>query len=114
MQGRTIVVTQNMLKTGNHRRPFAIITGASRGIGAAYARAMAHRGFDLLLVSRDEGRLHALATTLQDTYGVEIKTAVLDLAQPDAGHQLFVLSRQQWEHVDLLINNAGFGMYGSF
>jgi short-subunit dehydrogenase len=114
MQGRTIVVTQNMMKPGNHQRPFAVITGASRGIGAAYARAMAHRGFDLLLISRDEGRLHALATTLQDTDGVEINTAVLDLAQPDAGHQLYALSRKQREHVDLLINNAGFGWYGSF
>jgi len=114
MQGRTIVVTHSMMKTGNHRRPFAVITGSSRGIGAAYARAIAHRGYDILLVSRDETRLQALATTLENTFGVEIETAVLDLAQPDAGHQLFVISRQQMEHVDLLINNAGFGMYGSF
>ena len=98
----------------NHQRPFAVITGASRGIGAAYAKAIAHRGYDLLLVSRDDVRLQAIATTLQHTYGVQIQTAVLDLAQPDAGHQLFVLSRQEREHVDLLINNAGFGMYGSF
>jgi len=102
------------MNTGHHQRPFAVITGASRGIGAAYARAMAHRGFDLLLVSRNDVRLQAIATTLQHTYGVQIQTAVLDLAQPDAGHQLFVLSRQEREHVDLLINNAGFGMYGSF
>jgi short-subunit dehydrogenase len=103
-----------MMKTGDHQRPFAVITGASRGIGAAYARAIAHRGFDILLVSRDEGRLQALATTLQNAYGVDIETAVLDLAQADAGHQLYVLSRQHRDHIDLLINNAGFGMYGSF
>ncbi|NIO09439.1 MAG: SDR family NAD(P)-dependent oxidoreductase [Deltaproteobacteria bacterium] len=102
------------MNPGNHRKPFAVITGASRGIGATYARALAQRGFDLLLVSRDASRLHALATTLQNTNGVEVETAVLDLAQPDAGHQLFVLSRQKREHVDLVINNAGFGMYGPF
>ena len=103
-----------MPKTGNHQRPFAVITGASRGIGAAYARAIAHRGYDILLVSRDETRLQVLATTLQHTFGVEIETAVLDLTLPDAGHQLYALSRHHRKHVDLLINNAGFGWFGSF
>lgn len=102
------------MKMDNHQRPFAIITGASRGIGAAYARSLAHRRFDLLLVSRDKGRLQALTTTLQTTSDVHVETAILDLAQPDAGHKLFLLGRQQRENVDLLINNAGFGMYGPF
>lgn len=114
MQVRTMVVTYNIMIPTNHRKPFAVITGASRGIGAAYAQAIAKRGFDILLVSRDEARLQALATSLQNTFGVEVFMAVLDLAQPDAGHKLFVLSRQQREQVDILINNAGFGMYGSF
>ena len=102
------------MKIEPHRRPFAVITGASRGIGAAYARDLAHRGFDMLLVARDHARLQTLSGTLQHTYDIKIETAVLDLALPDAGHQLFTLSRQKREHVDLLINNAGFGMYGSF
>ena len=102
------------MKIETHRRPFAVITGASRGIGAAYARDLAHRGYDMLLVARDNTRLQTLSATLQNTYEVKIETAVLDLALPDAGHQLFMHSRQKREHVDLLINNAGFGMYGSF
>ena len=102
------------MKTANRRRPFAVITGASRGIGAAYARALAHRGFDMLLVSRDHTRLQTLVNDLQNTHRVDIHTALLDLAQPDAGHQLFVLSRQQRDRIDLLINNAGFGLYGRF
>jgi short-subunit dehydrogenase len=114
MRGATIIVAPNIIKMDNHHRPFAVITGASRGIGAAYARALAHRRFDLLLVSRDRSRLHALTTTLQTTSNVHIETAILDLAQPDAGHKLFLLGRQQRENVDLLINNAGFGMYGPF
>ena len=103
-----------MTSLKDHQRPFAIITGASRGIGAAYARALAHRGFDMLLVSRDAARLQTLSTTLHNTYKVNIEIATLDLSQSDAGQQLFALSRQHQDRVDLLINNAGFGMYGSF
>ena len=75
---------------------------------------MAHRGFDLLLVSRDHTRLLTLANDLRNSCSVDIKTEILDLAQPDAGHRLFVLSRGQRKYVDLLVNNAGFGMYGPF
>lgn len=102
------------MPTSSRQKPFAVITGASRGIGAAYARAIAQRGFDLLLVSRDKVRLQTLAIHLQNTYSAQITTEILDLAQPDAGHQLFVRAQQQSDHVDLLINNAGFGMYGPF
>lgn len=68
----------------------------------------------MLLVARDNMRLQTLSATLQNIHDVKIDTAILDLALPDAGHQLFALSRKEREPVDLLINNAGFGMYGSF
>ena len=95
-------------------RPFAVITGASRGIGAEYARRLSKRGFDLLLVSRDETRLKALKTELLNAHRMEVDTEVLDLAQPNAGHELYVAVRKRREAVDLLINNAGFGLYGDF
>ena len=95
-------------------RPLAVITGASRGIGAEYARQLSVRGFDLLLISRDEARLQALKTELLNAHPIDVDTETLDLAHPDAGHQLYVSVRNRRESVDLLINNAGFGMYGDF
>ncbi|MCY4133288.1 MAG: SDR family oxidoreductase [Nitrospira sp.] len=94
--------------------PLAIVTGASRGIGAAYARLLASRGYDLLLVSRDETRLVPFVRELETNYGVQAHVFIADLAQPDAAHQLFVESRRYRQTPDMLINNAGFGLYGEF
>ncbi len=93
---------------------FAIITGASRGIGAEYARAFAKRGYSLLLVARDKERLQHLAKETSRTHDVEIITESLDLSMPNAAHQLFASARDCHSHVDVLVNNAGFGMYGEF
>ena len=97
-----------------HVNPFAILTGASRGIGAAYARLLASRGYDLLLVSRDETRLTSLSRELETNHRIQAHVFLTDLAQPDAAHQLFVESRQYRQTPDMLINNAGFGLYGEF
>lgn len=94
--------------------PYAVITGASRGIGAEYARALAARGHGLLLVARDKDRLERLAAELAQRYGVETGWEVLNLAQPEAGHRLFAAARARKTYVDVLVNNAGFGLYGSF
>lgn len=94
--------------------PFAVVTGASRGIGTAYAHVLANQGHDLLLVSRDETRLTHLARELKANHGIQAHVFVADLAQPDAAHQLFVESRQYRQTPDVLINNAGFGLYGEF
>ena len=94
--------------------PFAVVTGASRGIGAAYARVLASRGHDLLLVSRDETRLTHLARELEANHGIQAHVFIVDLSRPDAAHQLFVESRQYRQTPDMLINNAGFGLYGEF
>lgn len=97
-----------------HDRPFAVITGASRGIGAAYATALAAQGYDLLLTARDQTRVDVLAGTLAQRHGVQIAVERLDLADPDAAHRLFVAARGSTHHVDLLVNNAGFGLFGPF
>lgn len=95
-------------------RPFAVVTGASRGIGAAYARALAARGYDLLLVSRDKARLEGLASELRAAQVVAVHPVPLDLAEPEAAHRLFVLAREFRTAPDLLVNNAGFGLFGEF
>ena len=95
-------------------RLFAVVTGASRGIGAEYAKALAADGYDLLLVARDEVLLKKLASELCERHGVVTHTEVIDLALPDAAQRLYVAARQRRDHVDLLINNAGFGAFGPF
>jgi short-subunit dehydrogenase len=95
-------------------KPCAVVTGASRGLGAAYAHELAGRGWNLFLVSRDGARLEGLASDLKSRYAAGVGTAVLDLSQPDAAHRLYAAAREHGQPVDLLINNAGFGMYGEF
>ena len=95
-------------------RPFALITGASRGLGAEYARALAARGYDLLLVSRDKPRMDRLASDLAGRYPVAVHMEVVDLAQPAAAHRLYAAARQRCGALDLLVNNAGFGLVGEF
>jgi short-subunit dehydrogenase len=94
--------------------PFAVITGASRGIGAEYARALAAQGYDLLLVARDSTRLETLRHELHRVHQREIITESLDLSQPQAAETLHDLARSYRSEVALLINNAGFGLYGNF
>ena len=94
--------------------PFAIITGASRGIGADYARALAGQGYELLLIGRDVTRLENLRQELQNVTQREIWVGSLDLSKPQAAQILYDLSRSYRSEVSLLINNAGFGQYGDF
>jgi uncharacterized protein len=94
-------------------RPFALVTGASRGIGAAYARVLANQGYDLLLVARDKERLEQLSLELRGQ-GSEVRHEVLDLAAPGAAGRLYSLARAHRPSLDLLVHNAGFGLYGAF
>lgn len=92
----------------------ALITGASYGIGATYARELAARKTDLILVARSEDKLQQLATELQEGSGIKAEAIALDLIEPAAGTKLFETVAQKGLTVDLLINNAGFGDYGTF
>jgi short-subunit dehydrogenase len=114
-EGQTIVAAEQRGVVNEERgRLFAVVTGASRGIGAEYAKALAAAGYDLLLVARDEGRLRSLASELRERYKVVTHTEVMDLALHDSAQRLYVAARQRRDHVDLLINNAGFGAFGPF
>lgn len=95
-------------------RPFAVVTGASRGIGAEYARALAARGYEMLLVSRDGPQLAQLGASLGSQYRVDVTWETIDLAKAGAAHQLYAAARQRRPTVDILVNNAGFGLYGPF
>lgn len=92
----------------------ALITGASSGIGAAFAQELASRQTNLILVARTEAKLQKLAAALQDQFGVQVSVIVQDLTQPDAPAQVFETVSQQGQEIDLLINNAGIGDYGEF
>ncbi len=62
----------------------AVVTGASSGMGAVFARTLAKRGANLVLVARDKGRLDSVATQLRDAHGVSVEIMVVDLAKPGA------------------------------
>jgi uncharacterized protein len=92
----------------------ALVTGASGGIGEAYARRLAAEGMDLMLVARSSDKLTKLAKTLRKSCGVRVEVLVADLSQPDSGPRLREAADGFEMKIDLLINNAGFGMVGSF
>lgn len=91
-----------------------LITGASSGLGAEFAREFAERGADLVLVARRLHRLEALAVDLAERFGTESTVIPLDLAAPGAVHELVAELRQRGIRVASLVNNAGFGSYGRF
>jgi hypothetical protein len=85
----------------------ALITGASAGLGAEFARQLAARGRDLLLVARREERLKDLASELGARHGVRVDVLAADLADPDARVRLAAFVREQGLRIDWLVNNAG-------
>lgn len=92
----------------------ALITGASAGLGAEFARQLAARGVHLVLSARRVERLEALGAELQQQYGVGVVVLGCDLAQPDAVADLCRQLAERKLHIDWLINNAGYGLTGDF
>lgn len=92
----------------------ALITGASAGIGAAFAQELAVRQTNLVLVARSEAKLQQLAQQLQKQYKIQVDVIVQDLTEPKAAKTVFDIVSEKSLTIDLLINNAGFGEYGDF
>lgn len=91
---------------------WALITGASAGIGREFARQLAAGGLKVVLVARREDRLQALAEELREAHGTEVRVVPLDLAREDCAEVLTAALHDI--PVDVLVNNAGFGDAGSF
>lgn len=94
--------------------PWALVTGASAGIGAAFARELASRGCALVLTARREERLSALAAELLQRYHVHAECIAADLADPAAPQKLCAEIERRGIAIDILVNNAGYGLPGSF
>ncbi len=95
-------------------RRLALITGASSGIGAAFARLAAANGLAVALVARRKERLEQLARELVDRYGVDARFKSTDLCDPEAPNAIFDWLKTDGGGVDVLINNAGYSIPQSF
>lgn len=95
-------------------RPLALITGASAGIGAEFARQLAADGYDLALTARRRDRLHQLGEELSTSHGIDHLVIPTDLAEEDGVGTVVEAIAESGRTVDLLINNAGFAIAGHY
>jgi hypothetical protein len=92
----------------------ALITGASMGLGAEFARLFAEQHINLVLVARNKEKLLALAENFQKKHGIEVKVFACDLSQMNEVQALYDTCMNEHIQIDFLINNAGFGDYALF
>ncbi len=98
----------------NYKNKWALVTGASAGIGATFARSLAAKGANVVLVARREDRLEELARELASKHGVATMIVAADLAAVETPADIFVAIRRKNLTIDILVNNAGFGLPGAF
>ncbi|MBD0378258.1 MAG: SDR family NAD(P)-dependent oxidoreductase, partial [Flavisolibacter sp.] len=93
--------------------PYAMITGAAKGIGKAIATELAKRGYGLLLVDIDDAKLKATVAELQAS-GVTVHALQQDLAQQDSIKKIIAFTTPYHNQLNIVVNNAGYGLNGSF
>jgi len=98
----------------DYRDATALITGASSGLGEVFASALAARGMHLILVARTQPKLEALAQRLATQHGIQATAIEADLADPEAPDRIRARVVERGLGLDLLVNNAGFGLGGAF
>jgi short-subunit dehydrogenase len=96
------------------RGRWALVTGASSGLGIDFARELGARGANLVLVARREDRLREVGQEIAAAHGVAIEVVAIDLGTPQGPRELHrILTEERKLAIDVLVNNAGFGLYGS-
>lgn len=98
----------------SEQQTYAVVTGATSGIGLEFARLFAGDGIHLILVARSKQELQHVAKELTDAFAVDVRTLSLDLSVQEQTERLPAYVHEQNLHVSYLINNAGFGDYGKF
>jgi short-subunit dehydrogenase len=93
---------------------YALITGASKGIGKEIAIELAKKKFDVLLIARSASQLEEVAKEIQSKYGVKANFLATDLSTPDVARSVYKWVKQNNYQVSVLVNNAGYGLAGSF
>lgn len=92
----------------------ALITGASSGFGLRFAEIFAQDGYNLVIVARSTDRLNAIKKQLEGHCGVEVTVITKDLSCPSAAREIFDYTQSRGIDIDVLVNNAGFGILGDF
>ena len=98
----------------NSQKPWALVTGASAGIGAEFCRQLAAQDYQLVLVARRADKLQAVADELRDSHGANSLIITADLSQKDACQAIVKRLEEENIHIEYLVNNAGYGLPGSF
>ena len=98
----------------NSQKPWALVTGASAGIGAEFCRQLAAQGYQLVLVARRADKLQAIADELRNSHGANSLIITADLSKKEACEEIVKRLEDENVHIEYLVNNAGYGLPGSF
>lgn len=96
------------------KEKYALVTGASSGIGYELAKLFAQDGKDIVVVARSQDRLEKLKAEIENKHGTKVIVLPKDLSKPDAPQQIFSELEKKNINVDVLVNNAGFPVHGKF